>query len=831
MKRLKRNIQTKIKDFFVYNIPDFFHSRSKLFWFIHLPIIIMLVVVFIGSVLYVKWYINWTNKKDEVFNQLKAFKHHIMLETNDEYRRRYGSIGIGTRLRNFGFPSKIYDINGREIGEFSEERRIYVKLEEVSPLFIKSLLITEDTNFMEHHGVDYKAMLRAAFHTIVHFSRQGGSTITQQLAKLLFTQREISIKRKIFEMFCAKVIERNHTKEEILLMYVNLIYFGHGANGIEYASKMYFDKKAANLNIGEAAFLSGIILNPTYFSPFRNKRVAKARHLRVLKRIQEVNPSLLGGKTAKQVYREFWTTHVFNRDSIQPKFILKSNYAPYVIETVRRELIKRVSAEDLLRGGYKIYTTIDIDLQKAAKEELQRGIMKWRKTLKKSWKYKKLAKDFQGALISIDPKTSQIKALVGGYEFVKKNQLNRVYQAKRQVGSAFKPITYLSALDLEAITPWTLISDRPLKMKVRGPTGRMEDWIVHNGINKYMMDIPASKALEISSNVAAVRVLRKVGVSRLRTIVKRALGLTDSEAERRFPNKVWSIALGTSDMTPYEVATVYSAVANNGYAIKPYLIRKVIDSYGNEIYKVPDDYGRNGDLIVNHRESIYLVRGMMRQVVAGEHGTGGAARRYCNFEFVGKTGSSQGHRDMWFIGFTNELCTVTWFGHDQNKSLALNMYGGTVAAPVWGKYMKQASKYINFTPFRIPPGLNLVRLRIDKYSGLVAREDQKKGVVRGLFIAGTEPGDYSDWRKSRRKWFFLSPEELRKREQGGQSAVTNRNNEPDEIHFENNPTPSNSNNTNNSNNNENNRAIRQNRRHGSSSQTEESSPPANVPMD
>lgn len=726
-------------------------------------------------------------------NQLKAFKHHILIETDLDYRRRFGDVGIGTRLKNFGFPSKIYDINEREIGEFSEERRIYIRLDQVSPIFIKALIATEDSNFMDHHGVDYKAMFRGMYNTLIHFSRQGGSGITQQLSKLLFTQREISAKRKVFEMLCAKAIETVHTKEEILLMYVNLIYFGHGANGIEYASKVYFDKRAKDLDFGEASFLAGIILNPTFYSPFRNKKIAMQRHYRALVGIKNKAPELFQGKSVKQVHREFWSTHVFDRSNILPRFVLKSNYAPYVIETVRRELSKRLSADELLRGGYKIYTTIDADLQRAAKEEMQRNITQWRKHLSALPKFKKIADGFEGALISIDPRTSQIKAMVGGYEFTKKNQLNRVYQAKRQVGSAFKPVVYLSALDLEAFTPWSLVSDRPLKMKVRGPTGRMEDWEVGNGMNRYMMEIPLTKALEVSSNVAVVRVIRKIGMKRLQMIIERALGITREEAERRFPEKVWSLALGTSDMTPHEVATVYSAIANHGRAVKPYLIRKVTDSSGNIIFQTPADYGTNGDLIVNRRESIYLIREMMRKVVAGAHGTGSTARHNCpNVEFVGKTGSSQKHRDSWFVGFNNELCTVIWFGHDKNEELSQEMYGGTVSATVWGKYMNRASKVMDFTPLGIPGNLNLVRLKIDVFSGLVARENMEKGVEAAYFISGTEPGDYSDWNEARRKWFFLKPNELQEYEgtEGGRPAA-GRNNEPDEIRFENSNTESN----------------------------------------
>ncbi len=796
MRKLNRSIGTKIKDFFTYTLPDLFHGNKKVHILIHIPLIILLLIVFFGSIFYVKWYYNWKSQKAEVFNQLKAFKHHILLETDIDYRRRYGDVGIGTKLKNFGFPSKIYDIKDREIGEFSEERRIYVKLNQTSPLFLKALILTEDSNFYNHHGVDYIAIMRAAYNTLIHFSRQGGSGLTQQLSKLLFTQREKSLKRKVFEMFCAKAIERNHTKEEILLMYINLIYLGHGANGVEYASKLYFNKKSIDLNIGEASFLAGIILNPTYYSPFKNKRAAKARHLRVLSVIYNKAPKMLNGKTAKQVHREFWSTHIFDRNNLKPKFVFKSNYAPYVIETVRRELIKRLSAEDLLRGGYKIYTTIDIDIQRAAIEELQRGIKKWRTTLKRYPKFRKkeLYKNFQGALISIDPRTSQIKALVGGYEFTQKNQLNRVFQAKRQVGSAFKPIVYLSAIDLEAMTMYSLVNDSPLTMKVRGTTGEMEDWEVNNGMKKYMLDIPLYKALEVSSNVAVVRVIRKIGMRRLQNIVKKALGISSSVAERRFPDKVWSLALGTSDMTPYEVARLYSSVANKGRAVKPYLIRRVTDSYGNVLFKINEKNHTDGELIVRHKESIYIAREMMRRVVKGEHGTGRGTLSYCNFDYVGKTGSSQDHRDQWFVGFTNELCTVIWFGHDQNKKLIQSMYGGTVAAPVWGKYMKRASKFVDFSPMNIPGGLNLVRLKVDKYSGLVARENMDKGVETGLFIAGTEPGDYSDWKEEKRKWEWIDEEKLinpeEKPDKNGKNKSENNNNkrnEPEEIRFENVP--------------------------------------------
>ncbi len=643
------------------------------------------------------------------------------------------------------FSTIIYDIKGREIGKLAKEQRRIVALKNVSKHFRDALIATEDRNYKNHNGVDIMGILRAVARNLMKFRlHQGGSTLTQQLAKLLFTNREKTIKRKIYEMFIAREIERKYSKDDILLMYVNYVYFGHGVMGIEEAAKFYFNKKAKYLDIAESALLAGLISNPTIFSPFINPENAKARHLRTLKGMVEMK--LIPQKLYKSIHANFWKKYNFKKLFVTKKFIEFNNKSPYVVEEVKRQIIRKLKkrfdndiqqAHDFLFSkGWRIYTTIDLDIQKQAIYALQKGIYRYRRLAAASG-VRNSVWGIQGALVAINPKNGYISAFVGGYNFNKKDQFNRAFQAHRQPGSAFKPFVYLAALEKQSINPFStrLDSYKPIELK----NGKV--WKVRNYQNSYTdREITLTEALKISSNQIAAQLISEIGVKKVRDIIQRSLDLDDEEAYKRFPRSQYSIALGTSLMTPLELAQAYAMIANEGNRVVPRLILKIQDLAGETILldDLTNDEKNQSKVRVVSRESAYQLIEMMRQVLT-PGGTGWIIQKLYNMKFdvAGKTGTSQKYRDLWFAGFTPELCSVVWIGHD--KDYPLSGGGGMIAGPIFGQFMTAVSKRIRFTSFFQNDSVNLKTTEICAQSGLLAVKDKCPNILRVSLQPGTEP--------------------------------------------------------------------------------------------
>lgn len=791
---LDQNIQPKKRSIF-YRM--FFKTKARII-FIFIP----LVLGFIGGILFIAlmgsaYYTFQNEHQQEVMETARNYYVQIINYTSDIYDIRIKTsyvVSEENRLAVVSAPSRIYDINGEIIGEIAEERRTFVSLDEISDNFIKALLATEDRAFYEHPGINIKTIARAAWVNLTSLSiQQGASTLTQQVAKKLFTDEARTLKRKLYEAFCALELERIYDKNDILLMYVNLQYFGKGANGIENAARIYFGKSASELDIPESALLAGVLASPErLFSPFVNYESAKDRHYRVLIGMAQTYPEMFCTEEEKdafynentplptmdiltqrieEIHKTFWENHDFESTYQENRSLIRVNKAPYIVEYVQREFNRLYvdSSQKLSRGGFNIYTTIDLRQQEIAREAVQRQVDAIRREMRNQGRSQDFCEGIQASLIALEPSTGGITALIGGYEYTADNQLLRPLQSPRQPGSAFKPVVYLAALELAyntpsfnrkgSYSPYKIIHDTPeIKIPIEEDYLMGNDmfmtyeesggnyWHVHNYGNVYFGDIPMIKALAVSSNVAAAQLIHEIGVSRVRDILIGSLELEEGTASDRFRENQPSIALGAKEMTSYEMVRFYGMVANEGRVVRPYLIRYVEESNGNRIWDNETDrlYETENDRVVS-KESAYILTYMMQSVLE-PGGTGVRARNSYNLEFecAGKTGTSQRHRDLWFAGFTPELVSVIWVGHDHDESLYGG--GGTLAAPIWGEFMKKTSEFIEFSPFTYDESYDLITQPVCKESGVIALSpdcciDLDPNAV---FIPGTEPSRVCD---------------------------------------------------------------------------------------
>ncbi len=707
---------------------------------------VTIVIIILGIFLY--FYFNWQSDRDQILKQAELYNNQILKETS--IITHYKSIGSKDyKLENVDEPIRVYDAKGELLGEFTNERRRFVSIDNISPYFFYALFATEDKEFYNHSGINYKAIFRAMLKNILAMKFvQGGSTLTQQLSKILFTDRKRNLKRKIYEFFCAKELEKIYTKDDILLMYSNLILLGHGAYGVEYASQLFFKKNAKNLTIGEASFLVGLISNPTRYSPFLHRKHSRVKHKAVLNRMVEVG--YIQKKSVKKIFKKFWNSHKFIKKDLQKgKSIIRTNYAPYVLEEVRRFIVKEFGEDFFIKNkGASIYTTIDKNLQLHSKNALVNHLKYLNKIA--PYKVKQSKKRIQGAVLLTTPKTGAIKVLIGGEAFITKNQFNRALQAKRQVGSSLKPFLYLSGMENKTITPYDVYEDKPVTIEIEGAPEDQKFWQVHNYNDQYRGYVNLTEALSKSINVVAAKVADKIGVEKLNNILREGLRLNAKEADKRFPPYQYSLALGATEMSPLEINNMFMVLANDGKTTIPYLIEKIKDNKARIIYnKIPEQNKR-----VVSREANYLVVNMMRYVLRPGGTAGHLKSAYAlNFDMAGKTGTTQDYRDAWFNGFNPSIVGTIWIGHDDNLSLGKGFTGGSVAAPLWGQIMKEAQKNVEMGTFKCSD-CNLITQPVSLLSGKVPKSENDKYIdKKALFIEGTEPGEYcnlSEIEKERR---------------------------------------------------------------------------------
>jgi penicillin-binding protein 1A len=544
--------------------------------------------------------------------------------------------------------SRIYSSDGRVIAELYLERRTFVPHYQIPEHVKKAFVSVEDIRFYNHPGVDFIGTARALLQDIrAGGVVQGGSTITQQLARMLFLKPEKNIKRKIKEAALSVRIEQRYTKDEILGMYLNQAYFGARAYGIEAASQTFFGKSTKELNIAEAALLASMPKAPSVYSPFKNPDKARERRTVVLK--QMVDHRFI----TKEQYKEAENVPL----PTNPHF--RKYEAPYFVEALRQPLEAKYGHE-LYTAGYKIYSTLDFKLQQIAEEAVKNGLASLEK---------RVTPGVEAALIAIELRTGHIKAMIGGSNFWK-NQFNRATQAVRQPGSAFKPFVYITAIEA-GMTAEDRINDSPISF---GGAVKGQRWSPHNYDGKYYGSVTLKKALAKSLNCATIRLAAHVGLNNIIEMAKR-LGIR-SELQPYLP-----LAIGASDVTLADMVSAYSTFAS-GYRPGPLLYEKVLNRDGIII----EENETVGEELLSEDDADEM-KILLRAVV--EEGTAVRAREL-NRLVYGKTGTTNDYTDAWFIGFDDRLVLGVWVGRDDHKPIGPKETGASAALPIWIEFMKKA---------------------------------------------------------------------------------------------------------------------------------------------
>jgi penicillin-binding protein 1A len=782
-----------------------------------------------------------------------------------------GTLPKVDRLADYRPPilSQVFGVDGSLVGEFYLERRTVVAVDKIPKRLIQAFVSAEDSNFYQHKGIDYLGILRAAGKNLLSLrKKEGASTITQQVAKSMLLTPEKKFSRKLKEAILAKRMEERLTKDEILYIYLNQIYLGSGAYGVELASETYFGKEVDKLNLAEMAMLAGLPKAPNSYSPIKHFDRAKERQGYVLERM--VKEGYITQAEADYAKVTPIVIHALKK--------VNADQSAYFLEQVRRELEEKYGEERLYKDGLKIYTTMNAEMQKAAYDSVINGLkaldkrqgfrgaakylaqdevdafckkvedgidyvslkqgstyqgvvtavdpakqeltvrvgdrtgtvpkkyLEWAGKLELVNSYGKPASkkaiglgavlelqvkepdvnrvravlaldqvpETQAALVALDPGTGAVRALVGGYDF-KKSQFNRAMQAKRNPGSAFKPVIYAAALE-KGMTPASIINDS----QVEYDSGGERSWKPKNYDNVYRGPVTMREALTNSINVVSVKILENIGVGAAIEYAKK-LGISSPLAANL------TLALGSSSLTPMELTSAYAVFASGGYRTTPYFITKVLDRDGKVLEEVPEpkipapvmanvstasqpadgeaevqgegegngaapaDTGQQvaeavqpsatgralNAVPVISPEVSYIITNLMESVVTS--GTGGRARAVGR-PVAGKTGTTNDMKDAWFVGYVPQLVAGVWVGYDQERSLGAGGSGGQAAAPIWADFMQRAVAGLPVKSFKVPS--NITFALIDPHSGRLAREGSP-GAVQECFISGSEPTSYA----------------------------------------------------------------------------------------
>lgn len=558
--------------------------------------------------------------------------------------------------------SQFFDAKGNLITTVdSEEDRVPVTIDKTPKNLQHAFLAAEDIRFYEHGGIDFRGIGRAIYTYIRWGEVQGGSTITQQLAKNYFLTQEQTLSRKLHEAFIALQIEQKYTKNEILEMYMNQIYFGQGAYGVETAANTYFGKHVQDLDLAQCAMIAGIPKSPNYYSPLSNPKAAKERQKTVLEQMTKYG--FITKEQADEAYAEPLTYKSLNESPGSKKYFID-----YVIQL----LVDKFGPDAVYKQGLKVYTTLDPDMQKAAEKAAALTPTYYTDSNK--------LKQPQSSIVAVDPKTGYIKAMIGGRGT---DQFNRAVMAERQPGSAFKPFVYMNAFE-QGATPSDTVQDSPIP----------GDWNPQNYDRSFHGTVSYRTALTYSYNVPAVKVAMKYGPEKIVKLAKK-FGITTLVDDDE--NAV--IALGglTHGVTPLEMAGAYAGIANMGKFNKPTPIIKILDRNGKVLY----EHKANPTQAVKP-ETAYMMISMMEDVMTRGTGRGAAINRPC----AGKSGTTSDYHDAWFVGFTPDLACAVWIGDDNNDSLG-GMTGGGEPATLWRTFMSNALADTPASDFDKPDGFKM----------------------------------------------------------------------------------------------------------------------------
>jgi len=626
--------------------------------------------------------------------------------------------------------TRVYDRNGQTLMEYYTERRILIPFNQIPPYLVDCLLATEDRKFFNHWGVDTRRIVGATIHNIMKFdlTAEGASTITQQLARSLFLTREKTYIRKIKEALTALKIERTYSKNEILQMYLNHSYFGPGAYGIQAATQLYFSKEAQDLTLSECAILIGLLKAPSRYSPLDYPDRAVKRRNIVLNSMVDYRriPAAMSDSLQRLPLE-------INPDEG------KAARAPYFTEFVRQYILKEYGEEALYSSGLAIHTTLDLEMQEKAEAALLEELNKRQAELEEYYppddeNYTMLVPDtlggpdsirvykqLQGMFLAIDNETGAVLAFIGGKDF-RTSKFNRVVQALRQPGSAFKPFVYTTALD-NGFSPSDRMLDSPIVLTVGG-----EEWRPDNFDMTFKGEMTIRNGLRASRNLIAIKLMMDPLVTPQQVAdYAHMMGITS------YLNPVPSLAIGSSEVTLWEMVPAFSIIPNGGILRKPFYITKIIDRNGFVQYEKT----RADQEEVLSEQTAYIITNMLETVI--NHGTGiGTRLRGFKRPAGGKTGTTNGFTDNWFIGFIPQLTCGVWIGFDDKTKIGTTRgeVGASTALPVWTAFMKAVTDTIPVKEFPVPPGIYTTTICLE--SGELAKTECPR-TVTDIFTDETLP--------------------------------------------------------------------------------------------
>jgi penicillin-binding protein 1A len=653
----------------------------------------------------------------------------VMIKTYRVYEKDLPSLA---QLHNIepSLITKIYSADGKIIKEFYTERRILIPLDRMPDHLIDALLATEDRRFFKHWGVNLLSLCRALWVSFWSGERiKATSTITQQLARTLFLTPERTISRKIKEILTAIKIEKNYSKEEILEMYLNQCYFGKGAYGIQAAALRYFNKNVEDLSISESAVLIGIPKNPSRYSPIDHPQLAQLRRNVVLNAMRDF----------KKIPEELADSLKELPLEINPSSVYAGE-APYFTEMVRQYLEKKYGEDALYRGGLSVYTTLNLNLQKAAEEALKTQLDMLQKNMEATHSLRdtnytivvvdsagpeptnrKVYKQIQGALMALENGTGDILVLIGGKDF-EQSQFNRAVQAKRQPGSGFKPFIYTAAIDNGA-RPIDIMYDTPFTLI--GEDG--QEWSPENFDKIFRGPVTLREALAKSINIISAKLIEKVTPQQT---IFYASNMGIQSPLSPYP----SLALGTSELTLWEMVSAFSIFPNQGIKVEPKYILKIADRYGNTLEE--NETSKKEEVL--GAQTAYIITTMLESVINNGTGWGARAKGF-HRPAGGKTGTTDNCTDNWFTGFTPQITAGVWIGYDDKTVIGDNITGAHTALPVWADFMIKAHDTLEVKDFEVPPGIIFKTVCLE--SGLLAT-DKCPRIITDVFTEETAPKEY-----------------------------------------------------------------------------------------